>query len=598
VLRGSRDATPAVIESSPLLCGFARDDVAIWRDDGNELRAVTAGTFCGAVQRLSRRLPRASHAINYCEDPLSFLLASAAALAAGQTLVLPQSPARQSVAALLVRFPDAYCLSDERVPPGPVARTHIVAYDDEHDPDLCSWPPPEIANSHVAAILFTSGTTGAARAHPKTWSSMVAGAGTFAATFGSPRRGEAIIGTVAPQHMFGLETTVVAPWQCGCAVIASRPRFPADLRALLVRAAGGGITGGWLMTTPLQLRGFHAALDEAPPRLRRVIVSTMPLARDMAGRVERDWRVPVDEIYGCTEGGLLAARRTALDAAFTPAAGLAFAIADDGAASVSGGQLDAPLGLSDRLRWLDDARPSADPRAPVAPGPERPRFELVGRDADMIKIAGKRTTVAALTEQLLAIPGVDDGAFFLPAHDADRTAAVAVAAAHSLASLRAALADRIDAAFMPRPLVLANALPRDPQGKLPLAALAALAGLSPPPCARPSALDVTRSIGVHEGSCTIAADHPALPGHFPGRPIVPGVVLLDRIDALLRERGLRIAECVHVKFIEAVAPLEALALRVEIDGDLAARFTIHSASRCAVSGSLRCIDATAKELEA
>lgn len=589
-----------MIESLPLLRGFARDDVAIWRDDDSGLRAITAEVFCGAVQRLARRLRPASHAINYCEDPLSFLLASAAALAAGQTLVLPQSRASQTVAALLVRFPDAYCLSDERAPTGPVARTHIVAHDDEPDAELASWPPPEIARSHVAAILFTSGTTGTPRAHPKTWSSMVAGAGTFAATFGSPGRGEAIIGTVAPQHMFGLETTVIAPWQCGCAVIASRPLFPADLRTLLARAAGSGSTGSWLMTTPLQLRGFHAALAGTPPRLRRVIVSTMPLARDLADSVERDWRVPVDEIYGCTEGGLLAARRTALDTAFTPAAGLAFAIADDGAASVSGGQLDVPIRLSDRLRWLDDTVPSASPSTAVAPGGRRPpvRFELVGRDADMIKVAGKRTTVVALTRQLLAIPGVEDGAFFLPAHDAERTAAVAVAAVHSLASLRAALADRIDAAFMPRPLVLVSALPRDPQGKLPLAALVALAGLSPPASGRPSVFDARHSIGVHEGSCTIAADHPALPGHFPGRPVVPGVVLLDRIDALLRERGLRIAECVHVKFIEAVAPLEQLALRVEIDGDLAARFTIHSASRCAVSGSLRCVDASAKEVEA
>jgi len=426
----------------------------------------------------------------------------------------------------------------------------------------------------------------------------VAGADTFAATFGSPGRDEAIIGTVAPQHMFGLETTVVAPWQCGCPVIASRPVFPADLRALLARAAGSGIAGAWLMTTPLQLRAFHAGVDEVPPCLGRVIVSTMPLARDLARLVERDWRVPVDEIYGCTEGGLLAARRTALDEAFTPAAGLSFAIADDVAAVVSGGQLDAPLRLSDRLRWLGDAATPADSRPPIAPGSSRPRFELVGRDAEMIKIAGKRTTVAALTGQLLGVPGVEDGAFFLPSPNAERTAAVAVAAAHSLASLRAALADRIDAAFMPRPLVLARALPRDAQGKLPLAALLALAGLSPSASGRNSAFGAGRPIGVHEASCTIAADHPALPGHFPGRPIVPGVVLLDRIDALLRERGLRIAECVHVKFIEAVAPVEPLALRVEIDDDLAVRFTIHSASRCAVSGSLRCIGATAKEVEA
>jgi 3-hydroxyacyl-[acyl-carrier-protein] dehydratase len=36
-----------------------------------------------------------------------------------------------------------------------------------------------------------------------------------------------------------------------------------------------------------------------------------------------------------------------------------------------------------------------------------------------------------------------------------------------------------------------------------------------------------------EGRRTISADHPSLPGHFPGTPIVPGVVILDEILAAL-----------------------------------------------------------------
>src|SRR4051794_13051205 len=164
--RAGGDANAAVSGSSALLRGFARDDVAVWRDDGDRLRPVGAGNFCGAVLRLSRRLPAASHAINYCEDPLSFLLAGAAALAAGQTLILPQSRARQSIATLVAHYPDAYCLADGGVPMGPDARAYIVAEDDEPDTGLVAWPPPEIANSHAAAILFTSGTTGVAQAHP------------------------------------------------------------------------------------------------------------------------------------------------------------------------------------------------------------------------------------------------------------------------------------------------------------------------------------------------------------------------------------------------------------------------------------------------
>lgn len=39
----------------------------------------------------------------------------------------------------------------------------------------------------------------------------------------------------------------------------------------------------------------------------------------------------------------------------------------------------------------------------------------------------------------------------------------------------------------------------------------------------------------HDTAFTIGPDHPALPGHFPGRPVVPGVVLLDHVAAAARE---------------------------------------------------------------
>lgn len=65
---------------------------------------------------------------------------------------------------------------------------------------------------------------------------------------------------------------------------------------------------------------------------------------------------------------------------------------------------------------------------------------------------------------------------------------------------------------------------------------------------------------------TIPADHPSLPGHFPGRPLVPGVVVLERVvEAIETTHGalgrLRLPQ---VKFLQPLLPGETA--RIELDG--------------------------------
>ena len=63
---------------------------------------------------------------------------------------------------------------------------------------------------------------------------------------------------------------------------------------------------------------------------------------------------------------------------------------------------------------------------------------------------------------------------------------------------------------------------------------------------------------------TIAADHPSLPGHFPGRPLVPGVLLLDRVlEAIEAGHGpLGALRLPQVKFLQPLLPGETA--RVEL----------------------------------
>ena len=106
------------------------------------------------------------------------------------------------------------------------------------------------------------------------------------------------------------------------------------------------------------------------------------------------------------------------------------------------------------------------------------RFLLHGRTADLVNIAGKRSSLGYLDFQLNAVPGVLDGAFFMPEHadgaTVTRLMAFAVAPGMTLSVLLAALRERVDANFIPRPLVLLDALPRNSTGKLPRDMLLAL----------------------------------------------------------------------------------------------------------------------------
>ena len=72
----------------------------------------------------------------------------------------------------------------------------------------------------------------------------------------------------------------------------------------------------------------------------------------------------------------------------------------------------------------------------------------------------------------------------------------------------------------------------------------------------------------------ILPTHPALPGHFPGRPVVPGVVLLDRVAALIeQDYAAPLAGLPQVKFVRPLLPGQEAELTIEAAGH-GARFRI------------------------
>ena len=425
----------------PLLTHRPEAPVAWWRG-----AFVSRGRFLTHVARLAASLPERRHVANLCEDRYLFVVAFAAALARRQTNLLPNNRTEHNLQDTLRAYPDGYALND--------ADVHGVLKD---APGVDDAPPvPAVDAAQVAAVVFTSGSTGRPQPNPKTWGSLVVGARLTMRRFGVGPDA-AVVATVPPQHMYGLETSVLLPLTAGACVHGGRPFFPDDVRRALAALPPRPL----LVTTPAHLRVCVQAGLNWPP-LRLAVSATAPLAAALADQAERLFDAPVLEIYGCSEGGSLASRRTLDGGRWMTFDGVELD-SDGDYHYARGGHLPAPVALSDVIE-LDPAGGNTI-------------FRLLGRHQDMVNVAGKRASLANLNHHLNAIEGVLDGVFVVPEDAGGKTqrlAALVVAPFLSEREILIALGKHVDPAFLPRPLYKVAALPRNETGKLPRQELLAL----------------------------------------------------------------------------------------------------------------------------
>ncbi|KVG27824.1 AMP-binding protein [Burkholderia diffusa] len=564
---------PLVFHSSP-------DQTIAWRDG----TPVSVRAFVADVARVAAALPAGGHVFNVCRDRYRFAVSLCAALVAGRISLLPSTHTPEMVRQLASFAPDAFCLHDA---PDCAIDLPRFAYPDAAPGDLLGDAPcvvPRIDASRIMAYVFTSGSTGAPVPHRKTWGFLVGCVRAAADRLGLlDGRAATLIGTVPAQHMYGFESTVLLALIGGLAFSNRQPFYPVDIRDELAAIPQPRV----LVTSPIHLRALLSAGHALPPAAL-VLSATAPLSEKLACEAEAALDAPLVEIYGSTETGQIATRRTSQGATWQLFPGIrldtrtARDAGDDSGPTVwaSGGHVETPVPMGDALELLGDGR-----------------FLLHGRKADLVNIAGKRTSLAYLNHQLNAIAGVVDGVFFMPDDAAPagadatrepvtRLVALVVAPTLAAADLQRALRERIDPAFMPRPLVFVDALPRNETGKLPRDVLAALVARH----ARSATADTSEpAVTDAPLAFTIPADHPALPGHFPGHPIVPGVVLLDHAIAALGaslNRPLHTWRLASAKFLSPVAPGEPLDLAFDAAAGGAIRFTLRTGARDVATGVL------------
>lgn len=395
--------------------------------------AITRARFAADLALVERAIGPGGCLLNLCNDRFHFALLFLAACRRGVTNLLPPSETREAVAEVGAMFSAPSAITDATV------QAWLAATPDHPARDVAC-----VAPGHEAAIVFTSGSTGRSSAYRKTWATLEATAASSApAVFGDLFCH--VVATVPPQHMYGLEFSVMMALTGRAAVHAGRPLFPADVVAALDSIPSPRV----LLTTPVHLRALVGARAALPP-LHRVICATAPLDGALAEVVEQGFGCELHEVYGCTEAGSVALRRTARTSAWRPHSAVRVT-EREGRAEISGSHLPVAQQLQDRVRVFDDGC-----------------FDLLGRDTDLIKIAGKRGSLEQLNRALLSVPGVEDGVVFMPRDDGTvRPAALVVAPRLEAAQILDALAQRVDPAFLPRPLRKLGALPRSEVGKLP-----------------------------------------------------------------------------------------------------------------------------------
>jgi acyl-coenzyme A synthetase/AMP-(fatty) acid ligase len=433
----------------PFLRPGAPDDVIAWRQGA----PVTRAQFRQDVAQLTRRLPDRSAVLNHCEDRYRFLVGLVAALNRRQLSLFPPNRASETLAVLKREYPDVYCLTDESKP-AEADIMEVLAYDTAGSGPV-SVDDPAFAPEQLAVAMFTSGSTGVPKRHTKTWGSLVTESRLAGQALGlNATAGGQVLATVPAQHMYGLTFSVIVPAQWGYVIGAERPFYPEDIRRVLATSPRPVV----LITTPLHIRACVLDGVEFPP-LDFILSSTAPLEAALAAQAEARFTTTVREIYGSTETGAIATRRQAQGAVWRTFEGVTVSALDEGF-RVMAPYLEAPQTMGDSIEIHD-------------PG----RFTLLGRNAEIVKIAGKRVALGDLNRHLLAIEGVRDGTFFLPDPEPGREArltAFVVAPGRTREQILDALRQRIDAVFLPRPLRLVERLPRNATGKLPRQQLTAL----------------------------------------------------------------------------------------------------------------------------
>lgn len=509
--------------------------------------------------RIARALPepsRDSHVLLVCSgDRYAMAAAWIGILARGHAVSLPPNLRRESILALQAR-PETVAMLHDTDSGAPMRLEDLLARPD-------SGPPieaPFAARPGTIATVFTSGTTGPMLAAPKTAANLFGEASVLARTFGIGR-GDRVLGSVPPVHIYGLLFTVLLPLAAGAAFARETPHHAESIAHCVERD-----DVSLLVTVPVQLRALAGLRAGALSSLRTVVSSTGTLPDPISSAFRERHGLAVREVFGSTETGGIAHRERSTEPPPTwrPFDGVRITLADGGRLAVESEHLG--VGLPRPFVTSDVAELHPDGS-----------FTHLGRVDGIVKIGGRRVSIEAMEEGLRRCPDVVDAAVVaLPAESGrgHRLIAAVAPADCDLAAARRALLEQFDSSTLPRRLVAVAAIPREENGKLQRAQVMRLLGLSPSGGAICRDLDFgeidvqrCRGATVVRAEVRLPPGWDAFDGHFDGHPVLAGALQIKELLLPIARRAFPDLGDVHrldrVKFTARIGPEDALTISLE-----------------------------------
>ncbi len=446
----------------------------------------------------------------------------------------------------------------------------------------------QVRRRFFSCVFHTSGSTATPKRIVKPFEMLAAETvfhrdHTVAAVLRSPDAADlAILTTIEPDHMYGMLWKTILKRAVKCTVDDEVILAPETLLEKM-RAAKRVM----LVTTPSFLARFTAYADQydVPSNCVEIVTSGALLTSAVSAATKRVFGVAPIEIFGSTETGGVAWRRQGGEVA-SPYDWQVFAPVKVSADKEGCLVVDSPFSYQRPFTMGDSVELSPDARS----------FRLLGRRDRMVKIAEQRVSLPELEAKMEALEGIREAA--LVVLEGEHAEVLGVVAAMDIAqlevptmtrgSLALALRRRLQPIFpkgtVPRRYRFVRELPRNAQGKVKVDSLRQLFASRFP---EPLVLSEKRESDAWEAELVFPADDAYFQGHFPGFPLLPGVVQLGaarRLAAAVRGQGQALAQVRKMKFSGVIRPGERVRLRLEFRSETATEYTYSRADKVCSSG--------------